>query len=685
MIKKDRDVIFVSLDGRIGHEDDGTFKQSHCVINDITERKHAEEIINESEHKYRSLVETAQELIWKCDEKGCFTYLNPAWELTHGYKVEEMLGRSFGDFQPKEIFDRDVIEFSRHMAGGFVKEYETIHIAKDGRVITLLFNAIPLVGKDGAISGTQGTAIDITERKQAEAALLESEERYRELIEGTNNLVTRVDNDGRFTFVNSVSHEVFGISPEECTGLLAFDFIHPDDKDKTEEWFSAWQSSKDENNTIENRQLNSKTGEIHHMLWSCHLQIDDDGSISGINSIARDITERKQAEEEKQKFEARFQEAQKRESLSILAGGIAHDFNNLLSAIMGNAALTLMEISPVSPVRKKLEDIAEAGKLAADLTNQMLAYSGRGHFITKDFDLSALVREMISLLKSSISKKAQINMLLDGQLPTMRGDLSQVRQLAMNLIINASEALDEKSGTVTLRTGAKNLNESEISKMNSGLQIEPGDYVYLSVEDDGCGIDEQSLKKIFDPFYSTKFTGRGLGLAATLGIIEGHQGALQIETSLSQGSTFIVFFPVSGPHVQQVEIATKSIAIGSGLGTVLLVEDEPVSLRFGKRTLEKAGYEVLSAVNGQEGVDVLRKNIGKISLVLLDNKMPVLNGYEAFIEMRKIDPDVTVILVSGYIESIARKEFEGEVLSGFIQKPYRPSQLIEVVEDILNP
>jgi PAS domain S-box-containing protein len=392
-----------------------------------------------------------------------------------------------------------------------------------------------------------------------------------------------------------------------------------------------------------------------------------------------DITERKWAENKRLQLERQMQETQKLESLGVLAGGIAHDFNNLLTVILGNASLALDELPPHSSPRDCLEAIEHTALRAAELCRQMLAYSGKGRFVIESIQIGTLIGEMVSLLKASVSKKAILNLNLQEPLPTLRGDPSQIRQIVMNLVINASEAIGDHVGTITLSTGLMDRSSEYRAEDFLDEQLVENAYVWLEVADTGCGMDPETQRRIFEPFFTTKFTGRGLGLSAVLGIVRGHQGVLKVHSEPGKGTTFKVLFPAM-PQDSKTTLPQQGEArptAWKGAGTILLVDDEESVRITGNRMLERNGFRVLTAADGREALEIYRARRDEIALVLLDLTMPDLDGEETFHELRRIDPNVRVVMSSGYTESEIIPRFAGQPLAGFLQKPYSTTALMD--------
>jgi len=380
----------------------------------------------------------------------------------------------------------------------------------------------------------------------------------------------------------------------------------------------------------------------------------------------------------------KLEHTQRLESLGVLAGGIAHDFNNLLTAILGNAALAKSRIDQNSPVADMLANIETSSERAAALCKQMLAYSGKGKFIVEPINLTSMVEDMVNLLEVSIQKNVVMRMDLSEQLPLIDADAAQMQQVVMNLVINASEAIDKKSGVLTVHTGMIAIDDNYIRTSYMDDELSPGRYVVLEVSDTGCGMNDEVKSHLFDPFFTTKFTGRGLGMSAILGIVRGHQGAIKVYSEEGKGTTFKILFPCSALTAIEPKPSKNEPAKAQGQGTVLIVDDEETIREIASMMLEEIGFSILTAKDGVEGVEVFAQHHGDICAVLLDMTMPHMNGEEVFRRIRTIQPDVQVILSSGYNEQDATNRFAGKGLAGFIQKPYLPTALQAKVLDVLQ-
>jgi PAS domain S-box-containing protein len=380
--------------------------------------------------------------------------------------------------------------------------------------------------------------------------------------------------------------------------------------------------------------------------------------------------------------EAESRHVQKLESIGVLAGGIAHDFNNLLHVVLGNADIALSQLSQTAPAREPLEEVVRATLRAADLTRQLLAYSGKGAFVIRHLDLSSEVRDMATLLRTAISKQAVLAWELAPELPAIRADATQVRQIVMNLITNASDALGDNGGTITLRTGVVHSRELKNDRFGEPRRGEGGEaaygrYVYLEVADTGVGMIQDTLNRIFDPFFSTKFTGRGLGLAAVMGIVRAHNGLIRIRTEPGQGTSFRVLFPPVPGKARKEEEPAGIRSGWRGSGTILVVDDEQGVREIAERMLHEIGYCTIAAEDGRQAIDILERTKDEITGMLLDVSMPHMGGQETLRRLRAIHPDLPVVMMSGYTEQVVAEQLgESSHSTAFLQKPFVAEDLV---------
>ena len=406
--------------------------------------------------------------------------------------------------------------------------------------------------------------------------------------------------------------------------------------------------------------------------------------------VVIDITGLKNAEEERLELERRLQHAQKLESLGVLAGGIAHDFNNLLMAITGNMDMALLNLPRESSARPWLEQCVHATAHAAKLTRQMLAYSGKGSFIVEHLDLSKVVSENAHLFKVALAGTVTIDLRLAAQLPAIMADAGQIQQVVMNLITNASEALGEQPGVVTIATDVMECDEKYLRLSRLEEKPSAGKFVVLMVRDTGCGMDQETSRRLFDPFFTTKFSGRGLGMAAVMGIVRGHHGALLVESEPGKGTTIRVLFPLletGMPVMPESELSVApelTAAPPLRTGMILVVDDEHKVRNLCASMVGLFGYSTLSAADGEEAVELFREHSDEIVGVIMDLTMPRMDGLAAFTAMRLIKPEIRVLLSSGFSEEAATSRFAGQGLAGFIQKPYHLRDLRRAIELVVT-
>ncbi len=414
---------------------------------------------------------------------------------------------------------------------------------------------------------------------------------------------------------------------------------------------------------------------------------DEAGRARGCLATFQDLSAQRRAERDRLALERRMQETQKFESLGVLAGGIAHDFNNLLTGILGNASLARLELQPSQEqANQSLGYVEQASLRAAELCKQLLAYAGKGRFLVEPLDVSRLIEETVPLLRASINKKTELHCHLAPGLPSFQGDANQIRQIIMNLVINASEALGEHQGTINVQTGVLHATHEYLQSMAFSDRLEPGAYVMLEVSDTGEGMTAETKSRIFEPFFTTKFTGRGLGLAAVLGIVHGHKGAIKVYSDRGKGSTFKIVLPATGDPLRPASPPPASAKTPwRGHGVALVVDDERAVRELASSALGRAGFEVEQAVDGQEGVDCVRLNPRRYSVVLLDLTMPRLDGEEALRRMRALNPQLRVILTSGFNEQAIIDRFAGRGLAGFLPKPFSVDMLLNMVRDAIEP
>jgi two-component system, cell cycle sensor histidine kinase and response regulator CckA len=519
--------------------------------------------------------------------------------------------------------------------------------------------------------GVMAAARDSQKPPSAESMVAdEARHHLHSVLENAPLILWVIDRDGRITLSVGRGLRALGLEPQQNVGRSIFE-AYPDPE---------IQRAMRRGLAGEEFTHSSEVQGVAFETRYCPLR-NESGEVTGLLGVSLDVSARLNAEREREAMHTQLLQAQKLESLGLLAGGIAHDFNNILTAILGSASAAQATVPPEHPARRDLDNVVLSARRAADLTRQMLAYSGRGNFEIRPVCLSTLVREIATLLESAISKKVEVRLRLAERLPAVEADVSQLQQVLMNLVINGAEAIGDRAGTVSIRTGVQRVGRAYAEQLRAVNEIEAGTYVFVEVNDSGCGMDADTLARIFDPFFSTKFAGRGLGLAAVLGIVRGHGGSLEVDSAPGGGTTFKVLLPASSAAPSSAARVSHEFR---GEGLVLIVDDDEGVRRAATRMLQHFGFEVIQACDGQEGVDFFAQRSAEIVLVLLDLTMPRLSGEEAFREMRRLRADVPVILTSGYSEDEATRSFAASGPSGFVQKPFGLSDLAAKLHGVLG-
>ena len=608
-------------------------------------------------------------------------YVNDYLCELSGYAPVELTGRPLCHLLPQRENEAAWVELLEALEQGEPCRTDMVSQRIDGIRYTVSNHCSPVFNEAGEMTHVVSIQDDITLEKEAEQALRQSEERYRLLIEKMSEGFVATDSHNRVDLVNDRFLEMIGYSRQEVRGKPLGDFVDAENRQRLERQESRRRAG---------------VAEPYELSWIAHggRRVDTiisptslhnmSGRFIGSFAVVTDITERKRLEKEQRRLEHRLQMAQKEESLSMLAGGVAHDFNNLLVGMLGHAGLALMELPEDSTARPLIRQIETAAQRASELTREMLAYSGKGKFLVEIIDLSRLVEEMTHLLKVSLSKKAVLRFDFVDGLPSIEGDPTQIRQIVMNLITNASEAVGEKGGMVAISTGSMHAERSYLAGTYMDNGLEEGEYVYLEVADTGPGMEADTRAKIFDPFFTTKFTGRGLGLAAVLGIVRGHQGAIRVESYPGRGTSFKVLFPAVAAVVEEPQPeAPRDELSFQGSGRILVVDDEEMVRGVAQLSLETVGYEVLTAEDGEKAVELYRREGQTIDAVVLDMTMPKKGGEEVFREIRSFAPDARIILSSGFSEQDTLDRMKDPAPDAFLQKPFQPQELIRAVRRLL--
>ncbi|MFC1650280.1 PAS domain S-box protein [Candidatus Latescibacterota bacterium] len=638
-------------------------------IIDTTERKKAQEaFIHEKEEAQRYL-DVAKVIFMIHDSEGKVSLINKKGCEVLGYDEQEILGKDWYDnFLPDSVRQKTKDSLTDLMAKHHEPDeyHENFILTKNGEERIIGWYNSFVYDKDGAIERIYCSGEDITERKKAEQALNESEERYRTLVERANDGIMIVQ-EGEIHFVNTKIFEMYGYTFDEMNGTSFLDYVHPDDRSMVSEIHKKRLKNEDAPETYEIDAL-TKDGSRIEIEISSGL-ISYKGKPATL-AYLRDITERKQIEIKRSK-------AGKLESIGILAGGIAHDFNNILAAILGNASLAKMSIDNKDEVIELLTEVEEASLRAKGLTQQLLTFSKGGSPVVKTTELLVLIHDIVqfSLRDSNVHHSIQVV----PDLWLVKVDQGQIRQAIGNLIINAQQSMPE-GGTINVSAG------NVIISSENNLPLIDGEYVKISIEDKGHGISEEHLTKIFDPYFSTKQKGSGLGLATTYSIISQHNGHIQVESETGVGTTFHIYFPaVSAKTGEKQAAAVRSAVMGR---RILVMDDDKLVRKYMTKVLEVFGHEVEIAVDGDEMLKIYKKAMNTdnpIDIVIMDLTIPGgMGGKEAIKKLLEIDPDAKAIISSGYSNDPVISNFDEYGFKGFVLKPFIPDDLNKVLNDIIT-
>ncbi len=688
---------------------------------DITERLTAEAALRGSEERLRLVFEATQEGLWE-------------WELatnvvTWSDRVFQMLRLPRGEVQPttEEYFarihpdDRDIVRgaFDAHLRDGH--PYSVMHRIRraDGTWAHVECRGQAIRDGKGHPVRMVGSIADVTARVEASEEMRRQKARAEALLKIGSHVNSQRDLQAVLQAVCDQTREALGVSAaavfihDTSSRMLRVDAVSGGPPGLRERFVATPIEEHLRLAPLSTSVMtlpvlrdaaflpNVKLLVEEGMQSAAFARILQDGELVGIVGVGEFPRREFSADdvallqgvahqaavairgakllEQQRRAEEQMRNAQKLESLGVLAGGIAHDFNNLLVGVLGNAGLALLELPQDAPARQAIRDIELSAQRAAELTRQMLAYSGRGSFRLEPVDLSAVVEAMTQLLRGVISKQAQLSLRLTRDLPAVVADATQLRQVVMNLITNASDALDDRMGTITLETGVIEADRQVLASTYLDEALRAGQYVYIDVSDTGAGMDAATSARIFEPFFTTKFTGRGLGLSAVLGIVRGHRGAIALRSTPGGGTTFRVMLPASA-SVVPLSTRPLPLALARGSGRVLLVDDEEAVRGVARRVLERCGFDVVEATSGEDALARYQEQPEGVAAVVLDLTMPGLGGEATFRELRRLRPDLPVVLSSGYVPD------EGSTLAGipFLAKPYRPTELVDAVKGAMT-
>jgi two-component system cell cycle sensor histidine kinase/response regulator CckA len=630
--------------------------------------------VREAEENYRSIFENAGEGIFRTSPTGQFITANPAMAQILGYESPEALVAEIADVRQELYADSSSqSDWERRLQEGErIVGFEAQYRRKDGTFVWLSESARGVFDESGAVLYYEGIAEDINQRKGAEAALRESEERYRDLVENAHDIIYSHDLQGRYTSINKAGEQITGYTREEALALDLNTTVAPEYIEKTREMLRKKLAG--EKVTAYEMDLIAKDG--HRITVEANTKlVFQNGVPVGVQGIARDVTERKHLEEQ-------LRQSQKMEAIGQLAGGVAHDFNNLLTAINGYSSLALQRIDDNHPLKSYLEEIKKAGDRAANLTRQLLAFGRKQILQPLAINLNDVVADMNKMLRRLIGEDIEFTAKLDPALKKTKADPGQIEQVLVNLVVNARDAMPQ-GGKLMIETLGIDLDQEYAG---GHVGVVPGCYVMLAVSDTGTGMDEKTRARIFDPFFTTKEKGKGtgLGLSTVYGIVKQSGGNIWVYSELGHGTSFKVYLPELATAAQKTEAVTGESPISRGSETILLVEDEDVVRRLARKILESAGYNVLEASRGEEAVRLCRQRAGPIDLLLTDVVMPETSGKEVADRLSEMQPGLRVLFMSGYTDEAIVHHGVLDANVEFIQKPFTPAGLAKKVREVLD-
>jgi two-component system cell cycle sensor histidine kinase/response regulator CckA len=654
---------------------EGNVKALAIYARDVTEAKQVEQTLRENEEKYRLLFENTGTATFLVEEDTTIVKANAMCEEISGYSRDEIEGKmKTTDFIPVEELDRiEKYHFGRRAKDDQIpSEYEFSLLDRHGNKKNVFIQVSMLPGTKQSIA----SIVDITRLKKAEKALRESEMRYRELADSLPQVVFEMDTNGLITYTNRNGFDFFRYTRDDFDkGVSVFEMLIHEDREKARENINRRQNGE----KLGSREYTAlrKDGTTFPVVVHVNPIIRESETV-GFRGIMIDITDRKQAEKEKEKLQAQLYQAQRMESIGTLAGGVAHDFNNLLMGILGRTSLMLNKADSTHPFYEHLKGIEDYVENATDLSKQLLGFARGGKYEVTPTDINDLVDKSARMFGRT-KKEVRIHMKYQEGIWTVEVDVSQIEQVLLNLYINAWQSMPG-GGDLYLQTENVRLDSNYIKP----FIVDPGKYVKISVTDTGIGMEKNIQERIFEPFFTTKemTRGTGMGLASAYGIIKKHKGFINVYSEKGEGTTFNIYLPVSDKEV--LELEEKSHKIVKGTETILLVDDEAITIEVGKKLLEELGYRVLIARSGKEAVEVYRNRADEIDMVLLDMIMPGMSGGETFDKLKEMDQGIKVVLSSGYSVNGEAQQVLDRGCMGFIQKPFNLTAISQKTREILD-
>jgi PAS domain S-box-containing protein len=649
---------------------------------DLAPRQGQEVALRAREERLRLALNAVLDGLWDWHVPTGYCYFAPRWYAMLGH-ADHALPPHIDTFLDL-LHPQDLPRVERALRDHFEGDAATFELEVRLRTADMQWRWIlargTVVERDGRGRPVRmvGTNTDIEKRKSAELALRTSEERFRTLATASPLGIFLADAEGNLTFATARLIELWATALDELLGDGFLARIHAEDREQVR---TAWGAAVRAGGELSAEFRVVRPDGSERWMWERTAPTRDaGGAVIGFVGTVEDITAVKEADVARRALEQQMQHAQKFESLGVLAGGIAHDFNNLLVGILGNASIARAEVDDQPALAELLDDIETAARRAAELTNQLLAYAGKGRVRLEPVQLTALVRESATLLQSLVSRQSTLELSLASALPVVMGDATQLRQVIVALLSNASEALGEGGGIIRLRTAVEEIDAATLATVVGEEGLRPGPHVVLEISDAGPGMDAATRARVFDPFFTTKFTGRGLGMAATLGIVRSHHGAMQVVSAPGAGTTVRVLFP---PGTERGLAGAARGAAAHGDGAILVVDDEAPVREVARRVLEKRGWRVILAVDGREALDLYAAHRASIRAVILDVTMPRMTGDRVLAEWRRTGVTVPVVVASGYSAQSLAPMIAGPDAPVFVQKPFVQAELLAALDQAL--
>jgi len=649
---------------------------------EVQMRKETEKILRESEEKYRTYFKNALDVIYSIDSDFKLLSISPSIERVLGYKPEELIGKPFTELNllaPESL--RQAIDDAKALFKGDrlpSKVYEFITKSGENRFVEV--SGSPML-RDGKVVAYVSVARDVTERKKSEQALKESNALFRTAFENAAVGMALVNRDGIYIEVNAAMAHIIGYTQAELVGKPVASFTHPEDLKQRMDFIDDLVAGRIDSGEQERRFIHRNGSVVWVLIWAS-VQRDSEGRFLYFISMVVDITKRKKAEEEKKQIEAQFQHSQKMEAIGTLAGGIAHDFNNILSAIIGYSELALMDIPEDTKISRYIQEVQTAGERAKDLVKQILTFARQTDSEAKPIQVKHILKEALKLLKASTPSSIEIREVIESDAAIL-ADPTQIHQVTMNLFTNALHAMKEDVGVITVQLKEVSL-DNHFTELHPSML--PGSYLQLRVEDTGCGIRPDILKKIFDPYFTTKKAGEGtgLGLSVVKGIVEGCKGTITIKSEVGKGSVFDVYFPIIERKSKTLTSRSEDEKVPAGKESILLVDDEIPISRLNEQILTALGYRTTMRTSPIEALELFKFDPDRFDLVITDMTMPKMSGDLLAIEMKRIRPDIPVILCTGYSKRMSDERAIEIGINAVLMKPVVKLDLAKTIRKVLD-